>query len=711
MTYNHSFHALQGSSSTLQEQRWWLYGLCALIAGLILLWHLRLQTRTKARELERQRLLNERLQRIDQLQRMNTLLTLEQSVDALQESELRYRTLFESVPVGIGLSTPGGRFLAYNDTMLEMIGYSKADIESVNAIDIYQDPQDRARLVERLQKDGHVQDYEITLKRQDGTFFDANMTVTPITLSGELVFLTVAADITARKRAESERDQLLTQIQQQARQMQQIIDTVPEGVLLLDIQKRVALANPFGEKILADLANVQVGDTLSHLSHRPLATLLTSPPQGLWHEVIADQRNFQIIARPINNTIETVPTTSGWVLVIRDITQQRKIEQQVQQQERLAAVGQLAAGIAHDFNNIMATIVLYAQMTSRSEQVPARVRERMQTITQQTQHATNLIRQILDFSRSTTLERQPLDLVPLLKEQIKILERILPENIQIGLGYGHADYTINADPTRIQQIIMNLAVNARDAMPDGGSFKIELERITVRQDTPPALAEMGFDDWVELAVSDTGTGIAPDIVPHIFEPFFTTKEPGKGSGLGLSQVYGIVMQHDGYIDVQTEPGQGTAFMIYLPALSTDSDESVPWDSLQLVEGKGETLLLVEDNQATRHAMSESLTSLNYQVLAATSGEQALDILERHRDEVKLILSDVVMPGLSGITLLQTLRERGIETGVVLLTGHPMEEELEALRVEGLTDWLLKPPSLELLAETVARALRQHATSQ
>jgi nitrogen-specific signal transduction histidine kinase/ActR/RegA family two-component response regulator len=392
-------------------------------------------------------------------------------------------------------------------------------------------------------------------------------------------------------------------------------------------------------------------------------------------------------------------------MVIRDVTRERDVERHIQQQERLAAVGQLAAGIAHDFNNIMATIVLYAQMVARSEKISARDRERMETIDGQAKHATRLIQQILDFSRRAVLERRPLDLLPLLKEQTRLLERTLPESIEIELVYGPDECIVNADPTRMQQMVTNLAVNARDAMPEGGVLRFELERIRIEEGEAVPLHEVGVGEWVQMTVSDTGIGVRPDDLPHIFEPFFTTKEPGRGSGLGLAQVHGIVGAHEGHIGVESQTGQGTTFTIYLPLHLLDLPPATSANELPaLVRGQSEIVLVVEDSVSTRKAIVESLELLNYRVLEATNGQEALEVLEEHGEEIALVLSDVVMPGMGGIALLHALKERGLAVQVVMLTGHPLESELEDLRAQGMIDWLPKPPGLEQLAKMVARAL-------
>jgi CheY-like chemotaxis protein len=335
----------------------------------------------------------------------------------------------------------------------------------------------------------------------------------------------------------------------------------------------------------------------------------------------------------------------------------------------------------------------------------------METIIEQARHATRLIQQILDFSRRAVLERRPLDLIPLLREHVELLERTLPENIKVKLVYelgeGGAPLTVKADPTRFLQAITNLAVNAREAMSEqGGTLHIDLRRMRIEAEERPPLPEIGAGEWVRIVVSDTGAGIPPDVLPHIFEPFFTTRAP-MGSGLGLAQVHGIVAQHDGAIDVESKSGQGTTFTIYLPALpELEAEQTSHWPKRKhpLARGNGETILVAEDDDVVRSVLVESLETLNYRVLEAADGAEALALLEQHGDGVEMLLSDVVMPEMGGIPLLRALRERGLALPVVLLTGHPLERELEDLRTQGKIDWLPKPASLEHLAEVISRTL-------
>ncbi|MGW8251545.1 MAG: two-component system sensor histidine kinase NtrB, partial [Anaerolineales bacterium] len=271
---------------------------------------------------------------------------------------------------------------------------------------------------------------------------------------------------------------LLEQARQAAEQVDQIMQTVPDGMLLLDSERRLVTANRAAEIQLRTLANYASDGRLVSLGDKMLVSLLVQNPGGIWHEVSSDKQIYEVDSRPMVGG----PVQGGWVLVIRDVTQERETNRRIQQQDRLATVGQLAAGIAHDFNNIMSTIVLYAQMSNQSPWVSNKDRERMATIHHQAMHATELIRQILDFSRRSVLERQPLSLRPLVREQVRLFERTLAENITIVTDGMAKRCVVHADPTRIQQVMMNLALNARDAMPEGGTLRIGLDLIEIGPD-------------------------------------------------------------------------------------------------------------------------------------------------------------------------------------------------------------------------------------
>jgi two-component system, cell cycle sensor histidine kinase and response regulator CckA len=505
----------------------------------------------------------------------------------------------------------------------------------------------------------------------------------------------------ALRKSQKEKERLLGEVRQQEQQVREIMNTVPEGVFLLDDDGRIILTNPLAQVDLQSLAGVKEGDTLTYLGDKSLADILDPPPKGLWHELKAVSRIFEIIARP---TAEG-EKNQRWVTVLRDVTSEREIQARNQQQERLAAVGQLAAGIAHDFNNILAVIMLYTEMSLGTPEIPPRLREKLNTITQQSKRASDLIQQILDFSRRTMLERHPISLLPFLKEQVKLLERTLPETILIELNSKPGEFIIDADLTRMQQAIMNLAVNARDAMPDGGRLQITLDHpLTPNGIHCITCGQVKNGDWICIGVSDNGNGIHEDYLPHIFEPFFTTKALGHGTGLGLSQVFGIIEKHEGHIDVQSDVGKGTTFYLYLPAIMVQKSPKIEPEYQSFIRGQNETILVAEDEPTTRQALMEGLTLLNYRVICTSDGAEALDHLRQKPDSVDLVLSDVVMPEMGGIALFHAIRSSGSATPVILMTGHPLQSELDLLLKEGLNAWLMKPPRLKHLAILIAQSL-------
>jgi CheY-like chemotaxis protein len=292
------------------------------------------------------------------------------------------------------------------------------------------------------------------------------------------------------------------------------------------------------------------------------------------------------------------------------------------------------------------------------------------------------------------MEQSKLDLLPFLKEMEKLLNRTLPETIDIELHHDDFEYIISADPTRLQQVFMNLAVNARDAMPEGGRLRFELSLIRILPNTPAPITDIPPGNWILVAVSDTGIGIPVEEQSHIYEPFFTTKPVGQGTGLGLAQVYGIVKQHGGYIDLKSQVGEGTQFYIYLPSLVDAPEKSVPEQIPAQLDGEGKAVLLVEDDPATRKALDAMLSVHNYRVLAAENGVKALELLEAESDSVELVISDIVMPQMGGLDLYDHLQTRWPQIQVLLITGHPLDEQNQLTLRQGKVNWLQKPFTIQ-----------------
>jgi two-component system, cell cycle sensor histidine kinase and response regulator CckA len=406
------------------------------------------------------------------------------------------------------------------------------------------------------------------------------------------------------------------------------------------------------------------------------------------------------------------PDSGGrqWVLTISDITQERENQAHTQEQERLATMGQFAAGIAHDFNNIMATILIYADLMYSDPALPRDMRDKMSTIQQQVQRAASLIRQILDFSRMAVMDQMKLDLLPLVKELDKMLARLLPETIRLEFSYRPGEYWVSGDPARLQQIFMNLALNARDAMPDGGVLHIELDRLEVVADRarspgdPAHLEEMAPGEWIRARVSDTGVGIPPENLEHIFEPFFTTKPVGRGTGLGLAQVYGIIRQHNGFIEAHSQIEQGAAFSIYLPALPVGQVEAPRPAETAPLKGHGAKILIVEDETAVREALQAFMELQGFNTALATNGHEALDYIQAVDGKLDLVISDVVMPGMGGLELYRRVRQAYPAIRMLLMSGYPLEEESRQGIEQGNLFWLQKPFSVQSLNQAVQRLL-------
>ncbi|MCA9917243.1 MAG: response regulator [Anaerolineales bacterium] len=373
-------------------------------------------------------------------------------------------------------------------------------------------------------------------------------------------------------------------------------------------------------------------------------------------------------------------------------------------QERLAAVGQLSAGIAHDFNNILASILLYTQLLQRQLAASPQVSSRLELIVEQCDRAADLVQQVLDFSGRSMLHRAPVEVGSFLQGLCQLLKRTLPENIQVSLQKEDPNCYIDADPTRLQQIILNLALNARDAMPDGGHLHIQIEKIIDQAPTQcPVCGEFYGGDLVKIDVADSGHGIPQEIIAKIFEPFFTTKAP-TGSGLGLAQVYGIVKQHNGHLSVDTQKGQGTTFSLLFPAIAPPllTQSKAPQNTVQY--GNKELILVVEDNETVQEVLIANLDYLGYRTITAVNGQEALDIFEATDEEIALVISDQIMPVMGGAALFKALRQKSKSVPFIMLSGHPLNNGLPKDDYLNHFISLSKPLKLEALATAVSRLL-------
>jgi two-component system, cell cycle sensor histidine kinase and response regulator CckA len=619
---------------------------------------------------------------------------------ALRASEQRFRHLFMAAATGITINNMQGVFLRANPAFCHLLGYMEEELLTRDFFSLTH-PDDLApnRVLYRQLVVGEI-DHFVIEKRflpKDGRLVWARVSVSLTMGEGDVThLLAMVEDITERKQVESQQAE-------QKQRLQGILDAVPDGVVLLDNASRVTLANPAGQTLLQRLAGVQVGETVTTLGYQSLTSLLSSSDNHS-HALQYAGGHFELLARPI--ALET--GDGDWVLLLRDVTAEHEHEQYMEVQQRLATVGQLAAGIAHDFNNVMGIIILYTQLVQKADVLSKSDQKRMGIIYEQAMHASSMINQILDFSRHSVMVRLPLDLLPLLKEMVKLLKNILPETIQLALAYARGEFVVIADPTRLQQALMNILLNASDAMPDGGRLRLTLSHISIAPDQQPPLPDVGAGDWVQIIIADEGTGIAQEHLPRIFDPFFTTKAPGKGTGLGLAQVYGIVKQHDGSIIVDSKVGEGTTMTIYLPLFGEPvSPNREPFAIDQTILGS-ETILLVEDNDTLRGSVANMLSELGYNVLEAENGTLALTILESEQEKIDLIISDVVMPKMGGVVFYQHIKQKYPTLPLIMMTGYPLGEQTPELAD---LPWIAKPFSVQVLGTKIRALLPHPSTAQ
>jgi two-component system cell cycle sensor histidine kinase/response regulator CckA len=390
-------------------------------------------------------------------------------------------------------------------------------------------------------------------------------------------------------------------------------------------------------------------------------------------------------------------------VIAMDTTEQKRLELQLRQAQKMEAVGQLAAGVAHDFNNLLTVIQGHASLLLTTAELPESTRESLHEIAQASDRAANLTRQLLTFSRKQPVQLKTVQLNDLVANLTRMLHRILGEDIALQCNYHPGLPAVHADAGMMEQIIMNLVVNARDAMPNGGQLMIASAVVKVGADARHPDASPG--EFVQMSVTDTGTGMDGETLSHIFEPFFTTKDAGKGTGLGLATVYGIARQHGGWVEVGSQPGAGTVFKVFLPAVPNaaktkdfETEEFKP-------RGGSETILLVEDEPLVRGMVRQVLTGFGYTVLEAHSGRHALQMWEEHGKSVDLVLTDMVMPdGVSGRELAERLLASNRDLKIIYTSGYSVDLACKGFALQDGVNFLQKPFRIQTLVHTLRNRL-------
>jgi PAS domain S-box-containing protein len=502
-----------------------------------------------------------------------------------------------------------------------------------------------------------------------------------------------------------------------ARDWQVTFDALSEAVCLLDADGTVRRCNRAAAGLLGHAPEELVGRRLHALAHhsRPdgspypeeecptTRALRTGRGCRVGSEVFWRRDGTAFPVEYACHPVVEGDAVRGAVVTFTDITQRRRLEEHLRQAQKMEAIGRLAGGVAHDFNNLLTVITGNLSLTLTSLPPGDPHREALQAVDRAAWRAAELVRQLLGFSRQTVLWLQPTDLNSCVGEVVGVLRRTIDPRVVVEVRTAPDLWAVRADPGQLNQVLLNLCLNARDAMPAGGRLLLETANLILDEAAAAASPGARPGEFVRLRVADTGEGIPADVLPRIFDPYFTTKEAGKGTGLGLAMVFGIVQQHRGWIVCTSAPGRGAAFDIYLPRLPQPTAESRAANPEPPPARGTETVLLVDDDAAVRHLGQSVLEKYGYRVLTAEDGGQALDVYRRGQERVDLVILDMTMPRLSGLDTLHQLRETDPGVRVLFTSGYTSDEGL-ALGEEGVLGFIPKPYAERDLARAVRGAL-------
>ena len=517
-----------------------------------------------------------------------------------------------------------------------------------------------------------------------------------------------AQDVTERWRAE----ELLRQSEERFRQM---IANGSDIIALVDQQGVIRFQSPSTERVLGHRPEYMAGRRIEEYIHAEdlakvgaaMERVLAGQEKPLPVEYRCRHRDGSW--RTLQSFGKAMTGSTGEKLIVvnsRDVTESRALEEQLRQSQKMEAIGQLSGGIAHDFNNLLTAIIGHLGLLRDNPQLTREIDESLSEISGAANRAAKLTSQLLAFSRRQVLSTSALDVNEVVTHLTKMLRRILGEHVIMQLDFAPEPLTFQGDAGLMEQVLVNLAVNARDAMPEGGTLKITTRSVT---QLPPSTNDQPGPQqavaYVRLSVGDTGTGILPEIRAKIFEPFFTTKEVGKGTGLGLATVFGIVQQHHGWIEVESEPGHGAVFHIFLPRLAVVPTVAPAPQPVFTPRGSNELVLLVEDEPAVQEMGTQALRRQGYRVVTASNGRTALEVWARYKSEIALLLTDMIMPeGVSGQQLARQLLEEKPALKVIYTSGYNAEIAGKELKLADGVNYLAKPYELEQLYRTVRSAL-------
>ncbi len=604
----------------------------------------------------------------------------------MRTEETLARMVLEQAPEAILITTadrnpPGPTIVYVNPAFTRLTGYSLEEVVG-RSPQILDGPNTKSSLVNDLElmaSEGKTVTWRAVHYRKAGEEFQVEASVAPLRDASGLVthYILILRDVTEQCRVEEA-------LKQNERLLQHISDALPAVLFIYKLeQERLVYTSRESLAITGYPPSALTGGELApeellHPDDRPLVRQemrkLRNSSEGFMVEVecrIQHQTGDWKWILLRTTVFDRFPDGSAKQLlgVAFDVTESRRLREQLVQSSKLESLGKLAGGVAHDFNNLLTVIQSYAEMAQStvSEGNPAHAY--LEQILKAAEQASNLTNQMLAFARRRVISPRVFHLNELVREAETFLQRLLPENIRLEMVLQPELWHVYADPTQIEQVLLNLAINARDAMPEGGVLTVETANVTLDEAYSARHAEVQAGEYVLLAVSDTGIGMDERTLARLFEPFFTTKETGKGTGLGLSTCYGIVKQAGGSIWVYSEPGKGTTFKVYLPRTQETAAGLPERPMRRRVIGGHETVLVVEDNDTVRDVAVAALEAQGYRVLQAANGAEALRLAESLEEPVHLLLTDVVMPGMSGAALAQQLQERYPYLKVLYTSGY------------------------------------------
>ena len=600
--------------------------------------------------------------------------------------ETNYRSIVEHAVEGIFQTTPDGRYLLANPALAAMYGYANVD-ELKSAVkeiarQLYVDPERRGEFIRLMNEHDSVRGFESQIFRKDGSiiWISENVRVIRNDAREVLYYEGTVEDITKRKQAEE-------QIEEQAA----LLDKTQDAIIVRDLDERILFWNKGAERMYGWTREEAMTSHISGIFSKNQEAFNAVLKDGEWSGEI--QRTAMDGRKLIVETRWTLlrdneGNPKSILALTTDITEKKKIEAQLLRSQRMESIGTLASGIAHDLNNILAPILMSASILR--ELVPMEARSLTTGIEESAQRGSDIVKQVLTFARGIEGERVTLQARHLIREVVEIARETFPKSITIRSSAPKDLWTIIGDSTQVHQVLLNLSINARDAMPDGGTLMITAENLTVDECDAAMHPDAKSGHYLTINVTDSGTGIPQKIIDKIFDPFFTTKEIGKGTGLGLSTVIGIVKSHGGFVKVYSEPGKGSTFKVYLPASPDAKPESQPKERPALPPGNGELILIADDEPAVRNVTELMLKRNGYTVLVATDGVDALAIYAQRMHEIKIVLTDVMMPLLDGTKLTRALKRINHNVAIIAATGQADDSRQSELKQLGVKAILLKP---------------------